>query len=135
MTASPNIVAFDHVGVRVRDAARAREFYGKLGFRVTYQDATDPVIILRNAAGVEINLVVNAAPGAGPNVLMDVPEKHPGFTHVALRVASIEDTVTALRALDIAITEGPVKLGPSNTSLFVRDPDGNVIELTEHRAA
>lgn len=135
MTASPNIVAVDHIGVRVRDAARAREFYGKLGFHVTYEDKTDPVIILRNPAGVEINLVVNAVPGAGPNVLMDVPEKHPGFTHVALRVASIDDTVTALRALDIAISEGPVKLGLRNVSLFIRDPDGNVIELTEHRAA
>jgi lactoylglutathione lyase len=135
MADAPNIVAVDHIGVRVRDAARAREFYGKLGFRVTYEDTASPVIILRNAAGVEVNLVVNAGPGAGPNVLMDVPEKHPGFTHVALRVASIEDTVTALGALAIAISEGPVKLGPWNTSVFIRDPDGNVIELTEHRGA
>lgn len=135
MADAPNIVAVDHVGVRVRDAARARDFYGKLGFRVTFEDAASPVIILRNAAGVEVNLVVNAAPEPGPNVLMDVAEKHPGFTHVALRVASIEDTVTALAGLDIAITEGPVKLGPWNTSVFIRDPDGNVIELTEHRAA
>lgn len=135
MADSPKIIAFDHVGVRVRDAARARDFYGKLGFEVTFEDTASPVIILRNPAGVEVNLVVNAAPAPGPNVLMDVPEKHPGFTHVALRVASIADTVTALGALGIAITEGPVKLGPYNTSVFVRDPDGNVIELTEHRAA
>jgi lactoylglutathione lyase len=129
------ITAFDHIGVRVRDRARSREFYGSLGFGVVYEDAGSPVIILRNAAGVEINLVVNAASGADVNVLMDVPEKHPGFTHVALRVRSLDDTITALRALNIAITEGPVALGPWNTSVFVRDPDGNVLELTEHREA
>ena len=130
---APVITAVDHIGVRVRDRARSRAFYGSLGFGVVYEDIGSPVIILRNAAGVEINLVVNAASGADVNVLMDVPEKHPGFTHVALRVRSLDDTITALRALGIAITEGPVALGPWNTSVFVRDPDGNVLELTEHR--
>lgn len=130
---TPVITAVDHIGVRVHDGARAREFYGKLGFAVVYEDARSPVVILRNPAGVEINLVVNAGPGEGVNVLMDVPEKHPGFTHVALRVGSIAETVAALHALGIAITEGPVALGPWNTSVFVRDPDGNVLELTEHR--
>lgn len=132
---APAITGFDHVGVRVRDAARAGEFYAKLGFRVIYQDQKDPVMVLCNDAGVEINLVVNAAPGAGPNVLMDVPEKHPGFTHVALRVASIEDTVSALEALGVALSDGPVQLGPWKTSVFLRDPDGNVIELTAVRGA
>jgi lactoylglutathione lyase len=135
MASAPDITAFDHIGVRVRDGGRARAFYRKLGFEVVYEDAQSPVVILRNMAGVEINLVVNADAAAAVNVLMDVPEKHPGLTHVALRVRSIADTVAALHAAGIAITEGPVRLGPWNTSVFVRDPDGNVIELTEHRAA
>lgn len=140
MGVSPNetmtclITAFDHVGIRVRDGARARAFYGQLGFETIYADANDPVLVLRNAAGVELNLVVNAGAGEGVNVLMDVPEKHAGITHVALRVRSIEETVAALEALGIAITEGPVALGPWHTSVFVRDPDGNVLELTEYRA-
>jgi lactoylglutathione lyase len=132
---TPDITAIDHIGVRVRDSARACAFYGQLGFAVVFEDAGSPVVILRNPAGVEINLVVNAGSDADVNVLMDVPEKHPGFTHVALRVGSLDQTVTALRALGIAITEGPVALGPWNTSVFVRDPDGNVLELTEHRNA
>src|SRR3712207_4755184 len=70
---APVITAVDHIGVRVRDRARSRAFYGSLGFGVVYEDADSPVIILRNAAGVEINLVVNAASGADVNVLMDVP--------------------------------------------------------------
>lgn len=123
------IEAVDHVGFRVADAERSVAFYGKLGFSVTFRSTAAPVLVLRNAAGVEINLIVNAnAPPGSPNVLMDIPEKHAGITHVALRVASIEDTQRELGALGIAITEGPVRLG-GGLSLFVRDPDGAVIEL------
>ena len=125
------ITAVDHIGFRVADAARAEAFYAKLGFAVTFRSPDHPVVILRNSAGVELNLVVNAEPALdGSNVLMDVPEKRAGITHVALRVASIDDTVRALGELDIAITEGPVALGHGR-SLFVRDPDRNVIELRE----
>ena len=124
-----SIEAVDHVGFRVADADRSVAFYAKLGFSVTFRSTAAPVLVLRNAAGVEVNLIVNADPSlAGANVLMDVPEKHAGITHVALRVASIEDTQRELGALGITITEGPVRLG-GGLSLFVRDPDGAVIEL------
>lgn len=120
-----------HIGIRVVDEARAVEFYGRLGFGVVYRDAHDPVVVLQNDAGVELNLVVNAAPSFdGKNRLMDVPEKFPGYTHVALRVDSVEEAARALRAWGVAITDGPRQLG-AGLSLFVRDPDANVIEFRE----
>lgn len=126
------ISAVDHIGIRVADETRAVAFYEQLGFKLTWRaDNGDPVVILRNAEGVEINLIVNAVRMPAPsNVLMDVPEKHAGYTHVALRVASIKETMAELERLSVPLSGGPQRLG-NGTSMFIRDPDRNVIELRE----
>ncbi len=92
---------------------------------------SDDVAIIRNEHGVELNLVFNATAGdPAANILMDVRDKFPGYTHIALRVASIPETIAALNKNGIPISEGPVGFGESeDISVFVRDPDCNVIEL------
>jgi lactoylglutathione lyase len=121
----------DHIGIRVRELERALDFYRALGFDLMRRAEGDDVAIIRNENGVELNLIFNADDGEpGTNVLMDVPGKYPGYTHIALRVASIPATIAALKANDIAITQGPVSFGDSGqVSVFIRDPDRNVIEL------
>lgn len=131
MLADMEITGVNHIGIRVADSARSEAFYAKLGFSVTMRH--NEVVILSNRHGVEINLIVNADPAHdGTNVLMDSPPKLAGYTHVALSVGPMEDTVKALGELGIAISDGPVRLGGA-LSLFVRDPDRNVIELREGR--
>src|SRR5690242_2433497 len=121
----------DHIGIRVRHLERALAFYRVLGFELAHRAEGDDVAIVRNEPGVELNLIFNANAGdPAANILMDVPEKFPGYTHIALRVASIAATIAALKANGIAITQGPVNFGESGQiSVFVRDPDRNVIEL------
>ena len=121
----------DHIGVRVRNLDRALAFYRVLGFAVVRRAEGDDVAIIRNEHGVELNLVFNANAGdPATNILMDVRDKYPGYTHIALRVASIPETVAALNENGIPISQGPVSFGESGQiSVFVRDPDRNVIEL------
>jgi lactoylglutathione lyase len=127
---------FDHVGIRVRDFARTVSFYQQFGFEVIRDDRQEQVMVLRNAAGAEINLLDSAdAPTdttvAGSNVLMDQAIRYPGYTHIALQVADIEVTLWDIEAVGITVTEGPVTFGDGKTSIFFRDPDRNVIELTQ----
>ena len=124
------IEQFDHLGIRVTDKVRALAFYAGLGFELEHESDFDAVVIVKNSAGVELNLIVNGVDRTGgKNILMDVPEKHPGYTHVAFRVADIRNSIAALRETGIAITQGPVTFGDGHVSVFVRDPDRNVIEL------
>lgn len=121
----------DHIGIRVRHLERALAFYRVLGFELAHRATGDDVAIVRNEHGVELNLIFNANAGdPDANILMDIGDKFPGHTHMALRVASIPATLAVLKANDIAITQGPVSFGEKgHVSVFVRDPDRNVIEL------
>jgi lactoylglutathione lyase len=130
MTAPIRISGIAHIGIRVHELERSVRFYEKLGFRKTAGPiGPEPVAILHNEAGVELNLVLNAPSASEPNVLMDVPEKHPGITHVALLCDDILAAKASLEADGIPLSGGPIRFGPGAQGIFVRDPDRNVIEL------
>jgi lactoylglutathione lyase len=119
-----------HVGIRVHDLERALRFYELLGFsKILGPIGPEPVAILDHPNGVELNLVLNAPDADAANVLMDVPEKHPGITHIALLCPDILAAKSALEAAGYPITEGPVRFPNGAQAIFVRDPDRNVIEL------
>ena len=121
----------DHVGIRVTEVERAKKFYDALGFKLKYEVPYDAVVIIENDAGVEINLITNGVDtDDGGNILMDIPSKYSGYTHIALHVSSLRDCIQTLNDNDIEITQGPVQFGDDDkASVFVRDPDRTVIEL------
>ncbi len=127
------ITRINHVGLRVRDLDRARDFYAKLGFEfLAGPMGPEPVAIVEHPSGVNINFILNASPDASAtNVLMDEPSKHTGFTHIALEITDADAVKAGLESHGIAITE-TVEFGGAEF-FFIRDPDGNVIEF--HRPA
>lgn len=132
--AAVELLAINHVGIRVADLATSLAFYRHLGFEQVWYHEAHHVAGLRNAAGIELNLIVNADDANdGKNILMDAAARYPGYTHVSFRVASVGEAVKRLRENRIPIAEGPVKLGRQIT-IFVRDPDRNVVELAEIEA-
>jgi lactoylglutathione lyase len=132
MTDQRLVTGWSHVGIRVHDLDRARAFYEVLGFELIVGPiGPEPVAILQHPAGIELNLVINAAHERADNVLMDVREKHAGITHLALAVRSVEEAQRHLVRAGCRITEGPVTFPNGARSIFVRDPDRNVVELCE----
>lgn len=126
------LTGFAHVGIRVKDLDRARLFYELIGFRfIVGPVGPEPVAILDHESGICINLVVNATTSGDPNVLMDVDEKHPGYTHMALYVSDLAATEALLEENGIVITEGPITFPNGTQAIFVRDPDGNVVEFDQ----
>jgi len=124
------ITGIAHVGIRVHDLQRSLAFYRVLGFElVAGPIGPEPVAILINSAGVEINLVLNAPSADEPNILMDVPAKHPGYTHIALLVPDLDAARATVEAAGIALSGGPIQFTPTARGFFIRDPDRNVIEL------
>ena len=130
------ITGINHVGLRVRDLRTARGFYEKLGFEfIVGPIGPEPVAVMLHPSGVNINFILNASEGASKdNLLMDVPEKHTGFTHIALEITDRGEVLKHLETVGIPITE-TVELPDGTVFFFVRDPDGNVIELHEPKAA
>ena len=128
-----DIKRIDHVGIRVHQRDRAVDFYADLGFEIRGEGvfAKGQPVIMEHPCGVVINVLGPANQDDGPNVLMDVPEKHAGYTHMALRVSSLEDTRVFLAERGIEITE-ELTFGNLH-AVFIRDPDGNVIELDYRR--
>lgn len=124
----------DHVGIRVTDRDVSQRFYEALGFVFDPEEDSPRgrSIGLANRAGARVNLIYNGETAEGGNVLMDIPEKYPGYTHAAFIVDDLDALVCWLTSKGIAITEGPSVFGRGRRRVcFIRDPDGNVIEFDE----
>lgn len=131
-TSPARILAYDHIGIRVSDQARAMAFYEALGFVESARFARHEANEMLSPDGVRINLIFNGTrmPDAH-NVLLDAPLKRPGITHPAFVIDDLSAFVAWLDGRGIAITEGPHPIGPRRVALFIRDPDGNVLEFNQ----
>ena len=124
------IIKINHVGLRVRNLDVTRAFYEQLGFKfIIGPIGPEPVAIMEHPSGININLILNVSKNASVNnILMDIPERHAGYTHISLEITNREQVEKQLMGLKIPITE-TVELKDGTVFFFIRDPDGNVIEF------
>ena len=126
------IEGVNHVGIRIIDKNRSTAFYAALGFELEddagFEDGHP--IIMRHPSGVVLNLLGPASTSEAVNILMDVEEKYPGYTHIALTVKSLSGAKEFVAAQGIEIT-GSFSF-KNMSAIFIRDPDRNVIELDSY---
>ncbi len=129
-----DIKGIDHVGIRVSDLPTALNFYQLLGFNIDkdecYPEYNSTGLI--NKHEVRINLIDTATSKDSSqfNILFDEDIKFPGLTHLALIVCNLQDVKQFFKHQGISITEGPILL-KRRQAIFIRDPDGNVIEFNQ----
>jgi len=127
-----NISKIDHIGIRVREKGRSIAFYEDLGFDLITDTGFEQghPIIMRHPVGIVLNLLGPSTEAADENILMDIDRKHAGYTHMALKVDSLEETEAFLAGCGIEVTG---RFGfKGMRALFIRDPDRNVIELDQY---
>jgi catechol 2,3-dioxygenase-like lactoylglutathione lyase family enzyme len=123
-----NIAALDHVAIGVADVERSCAFYARvLGFERVFPEWDRPVFMGTEAIGVAIFDQDVHAPSRPDGAGL------PGATilHFAFRVdrAGLEAARSELAAEDFKLTFTDHGL---SHSLYFRDPDGHLVELTTY---
>jgi lactoylglutathione lyase len=124
-----------HVAVGVSDLTRALHFYcDQLGltevFRLTSPTGVPMLVYLR----VNNDNFVELFPGAEPQPA--VPSKQPGLRHLGFFVKDLQATLHALQTRGVSLPDDAFKqaaeVRADGTYLyFIKDPDGNPIELSQ----
>jgi catechol 2,3-dioxygenase-like lactoylglutathione lyase family enzyme len=143
----PQASASHHLGLRVADIERASRFYFEaFGARVLTapyrRRGPEAEVTWGGLDGVDY-LVSHLAIGAGAIELFefrspsDLPPAAPldpaaGLLHFGMRVADIEAALVAVeRAGGRRLWPEVRQMGPGVAVVYVADPDGNVIELSD----
>ncbi len=126
------ILGIDHVVLRVSDIARAIRFYcDVLGCKVEKRQEHIGLIQLR--AGRSLIDLVDVAGKLGRMGGAPPGEEGRNMDHFALRIASLDaDAIRAkLEAHGVAPGEVAERYGAEGEgpSIYIRDPDGNTVEL------
>ena len=126
------ILGLDHVVLRVRDLARAKQFYcGVLG--CTVDRFREDLGLLQLRAGrslidlVDVNGTLGISGGTAPHM------NAPNMDHFCLRIEPFSEASIRnhLKAHNVEIGESGMRYGADGNgpSIYIKDPDGNAVEL------
>jgi catechol-2,3-dioxygenase len=114
-----------HVVLKVRDAARSRDFYTRtLGLKVAHEDLDRGAVFLSFGREHHELALFQLATGEPPS------PTQPGLHHVAWNLPSFEELRAAYKELkDIGIPVEATVEHNVTRSVYFPDPDGNRVEL------
>lgn len=116
-----------HAAFGVHDLTAALAFYAKLGleesFRLHHPDGSLMLVYLHVGRDRFLELFPN---GPEPD-----PRRVQSFRHVCLLTDDLAGTVETLRQAGVAIEREPKEGLDHNLQAWIRDPDGNAIELMQ----
>jgi lactoylglutathione lyase len=124
------ITSIGPVALKVKDLNKSLAFYiGKMGFsemlRLNHDDGRVWLVYLRITDDQYLEIFPDAVQDSAPG-----PETN-GINHLCLVVEDIENIIRQLSEKDVALHH-PLKTGADhNRQAWIRDPDGNRIELME----
>ena len=119
-----NVLATHHVAILTRNMEAMENFYTQtLGFPVTKR-WDDEGIIFINIGSTQIELIPRPQNQGEPATL----GQGVGMNHLALHVASTDETFQELTRLGVTVVREPYDFQDGRIAFF-SDPDGNVLEL------
>ena len=121
------ITDLGHAAFAAHDLERSLEFYARLGmheaFRLNHEDGSLMLVYLHIAGDRFIEIFPG---GPAPD-----PDRRGSFMHLCLLTGDLHATVEQLRQRGVVIEQEP-KVGlDHNWQAWIRDPDGNSIELMQ----
>ena len=113
-----------HIVLKVRDAAKSRDFYLRtLGLKVASEDLDRGMVFLSCGEQHHDLALFQLASGETP------AEAQPGMHHMAWNVGTFDDLRDAYQELKAAGVEMRLTEHNVTRSIYVYDPDGNRVEL------
>jgi catechol 2,3-dioxygenase-like lactoylglutathione lyase family enzyme len=136
-----NVLGFDHVGLSVADLDAQSRFYEEaLGFVEIYRNDLHGgqirTAILRSKAGAQLELIERA--GSTAQYFTDPIDGAgtQGYFHWALAVDDLDTAFESITSAGAAPVITPTNAArPGIRFAYVRDPEGNLVELIQELVA
>jgi lactoylglutathione lyase len=121
------IIDLTHIALAAHDLQATLDFYATIGlheaFRLRHDDGS-PMLVYLHVGG---DRFIEVFPG-GPE---HDPMRRGSFMHLCLAVDDIYATVAQLKTASVRIDAEPKMGMDHNLQAWIRDPDGNAIELMQ----
>ncbi|MDD4772675.1 MAG: VOC family protein [Eubacteriales bacterium] len=116
-----------HVAFTVIDMEKSLEFYcGKLGFKKAFE--------LNRPDGEPWIVYIMVSPGQFVELFYGGTEKtesSAGYSHLCFEVDDVQETAEELKSKGVVLDSGPNQGSDTNWQCWIRDPDGNRIEMMQ----